>query len=179
MAPDGLAVAAWAAIGADPSLAAVYRHVLALDPPPVSAGVRLLAAGPGEAVVYLGWGEPEREFTLAHWRGQLTIRPALVELWRALASAAARASGEALAALLRGAGSYPRDGALAARLVGVLGELGLARYEPQSRVLVTLETGATDLQRSPAARAYAARLAEAERHLTQPPARSRAVARAG
>ncbi|MGI8660479.1 MAG: single-stranded-DNA-specific exonuclease RecJ [Thermoleophilaceae bacterium] len=179
MAPDGLAVAAWASIGADPSLAAVYRHVLALDPPPVSAGVGLLAAGPGDAVVHLGWGEPEREFTLAHWRGQLTIRPALVELWRALAGAAAGPSGEALAALLRGAGSYPRDGALAARLVGVLSELGLARYEPQSRVLVTLEAGVTDLQRSPAARAYAARLAEAERHLTQPPARSRAVARAG
>ena len=225
MAPDGLAVAAWAAIGSDPSLAAPYRHVLALDPPPIPAGIGLLGAAPGDRLVHLGWGEPEREFALAHWRGQLTIRPALVEVWRALAGSGgtpapargrggggapapargrgggsipdsgtnptaageraprradrAAPSGDELAALLRGPASYPRDGALAARLVGVLSELGLAHYEPQSRTLANLDAGATDLQRSPAARAYAARLAEAERHLTQPPARSRAVARAG
>ncbi len=197
MAPGGLAVAAWSAIGADPSLAGPYGHVLALDPPPVAAGVGLLGAEPGDRVVHLAWGEPEREFALAHWREQLSIRPALVEVWRALAGGAATprgprggsiphgatkptASDEELAALLRGAGSYPRDGALAARLVGVLSELGLVGYEPQARTLAVLDAGRrTELEDSPAARAYAARLAEAVRHLTESAPRCRAFARAG
>jgi single-stranded-DNA-specific exonuclease len=177
MAPGGLAVAAWSAIAADPGLTAPYEHVLALDPPPTAAGVGLLEAG--GALVHLGWGEPERAFALAHWRAQLAIRPALVEVWRALAGNGAGPSGEELSALLRGAGTYPRDGALSARLVVVLSELGLVLYEPQARTLVALDAGRTDLERSSAARAYAVRLAEVEGHLTESAPRSRPVAHAG
>ena len=66
-------------------------HLLALDPPPVPEGLDVLpprSAARWRLVHDLAWGEPERDFALAHWRAQLDLRPPLVELWRALAAPA-------------------------------------------------------------------------------------------
>ncbi|MGI9082480.1 MAG: single-stranded-DNA-specific exonuclease RecJ [Thermoleophilaceae bacterium] len=167
VSPGGLAAMAWEALAAQPALAEPYTHLLALDPPPVEAGVELAARASGTGMLHLAWGKPERAFTLSHWRAQLDLRPALAELWRALDGG--RLEGESLDRVLRGAGSYPRRGAVGGRLLRVLHELGLLEYrapEPGSPASCRARSGArTDLDRSQANRAYAARLAAVERHL--------------
>jgi single-stranded-DNA-specific exonuclease len=165
MAAAGLAAVSWSALGAEPSLAEPYTHLLALDPPPVDAGLALLTRAPGAGPVHLAWGAAECEFALAYWREQLALRPALAELWRALDGGPLE--GEALERALRGAGAHPRGGALAGRLLRVLSELGLADLDLDldSRVCRARPGARTDLDRSPSSRAYAARLALAERFL--------------
>jgi single-stranded-DNA-specific exonuclease len=189
MAADPLAVVGWEELGAEPGLVAGFDHVVAVDPPPLAEGVELLRRSPapagdvaaGErrpATVHLSWGEPERDFTLASWRDRLELRPALVELWRAL-DAAGELSGTDLEIALRGTGSQPRDCRHAGRLVRVLCELDLASWEQSADGPRLLRGSAarTDLANSHANRAYAARLAAAERHLAAPeqPARRAAV----
>ena len=159
--PAGARACTWAAVAA----ARFDGHLLALDPPPVAAGLDVLRAVPGEGLAHLAWGEPEREFSLAHWRSQLDLRPPLVEVWRALTAAGALEGAE-LERALKGSSAYPRSGALCGRLVRVLAELGLA--EPSERSLRSIGGAQTDLHRSAAARAYGLRLAEAERHLAGP-----------
>ena len=162
-----LAAVTWEALALGPSVAEPYGHLLALDPPPVAEGVALAAGAPGEGTVHLGWGEPERAFALAHWRRQLDLRPQLTELWRALREGPLE--GEALERALRGDGAYPRAGTVCGRMLRVLAELGLAEFAPAqagSEASCRALAGArTELDRSPAHRAYAARLAAAERHL--------------
>ncbi len=118
MAPGGLGAVSWAALGANPGVAAAYSHLLALDPPPAQEGVALLAEAPGRGLAHLAWGEPECAFTAAHWRAQLAVRPGLTELWRALDGRSLE--GDALESGLRGSGAYPRSGALGGRLLRVL-----------------------------------------------------------
>lgn len=172
MAPDSLAVVSWEALGADPDVIGAFAHVVAIDPPPVGDGLALLAgpAADGPATAHLAWGEPEREVALACWRERLHLRPALIDLWRAL-DAAGALTGADLAHVLRGTGSHPRCASHCGRLVRVLCELGLATWEPDAAGGPRLLTGAggrTDLDRSPAHRAYAARLAAAELYLGAP-----------
>lgn len=163
MAPAGLGAVSWAALGADPAVAAPYTHLLALDPPPVEEGVGLLTRAPGAGMIHLAWGGDECAFAAAYWGAQLTIRPALVELWRSLARGPLE--GESLEAALRGGGAYPRGGAEGARLLRVLGDLGLADFDFAQRSCRAVPGARTDLDRSAAGRAYAARLAAAERYL--------------
>ena len=166
--PDGhAAVMSWDSLAAQPALARPFAHLLLLDPPPVAEGVGLASAAPGQGMVHLAWGEPERTFALEHWRSQLHLRPALTEVWRALD--AGDLEGEALERALRGPGAYPRGGALCGRFLRVLGELGLAEYRGSAAGTVArcraLRGARTNLDRSPANRAYAARLAAAEQYL--------------
>jgi single-stranded-DNA-specific exonuclease len=163
MASRPLPVVGWEALGADPSLAAGFDHVVAFDPPPIANGLALLDGS--EGVTHLAWGAPERAFTLASWRDRLDLRPALIDLWRALDSQGELAGPE-LERALRGAGRQPRDGRHQGRLVRILCELDLAVWE-QSR-LSRGRAERTDLQNSHANRAYGARLAAAERYLAAP-----------
>ena len=157
--------------------------MLALDPPPVPEGVTLAASAPGVAMVHLAWGEPERAFALSHWRAQLDLRPALTELWRSLSCGSLE--GTSLETALRGNGGYARRGRVCGRMLRVLCELGLAEYVPPGRDrdarCVRLEGARTDLTRSAASRAYAARLEAAERYLRagSPTAHAHAAAGAG
>jgi single-stranded-DNA-specific exonuclease len=176
-----LPVVTWEVLAAEPQLATGFRHLVVLDPPPIAKGLAILdaarhvAAPPGSAkpVAHLAWGEPERAFTLACWRERLDLRPALIELWRALDVAGAL-EGNELAAALRGSGTHPRGGAHCGRLVRVLRELDLATWESAGPRLARTAGRRTELDRSPAHRAYAARLAAAERHLGVPaPERAR------
>jgi single-stranded-DNA-specific exonuclease len=167
MADGPLPVVGWEALGTDPGLADGVDHVVAFDPPPIAAG-QALVAGPGRTV-HLAWGAPEREFTLASWRDRLALRPALIDLWRAL-DAAGELIGADLEAALRGSGSHPRDDRHCGRLVRVLCELDLASWEVSASGprLVRGAAARSDLALSHANRAYAARLAAAERHLGAP-----------
>jgi single-stranded-DNA-specific exonuclease len=170
MAPGRLAVASWEALGRDPSLGARFAHLLAFDPPPVEAGLALLKAARGKgAVAHLAWGEPERAFTLAYWRERLDLRPALVALWRSL-DAEGELEGAELATALRGAGQHPRSGSHCGQLVRVLCELGLADWD-RSRDggrLARASGVRTELERSAAHRAYAARLRSCDLYLGAP-----------
>lgn len=165
----------WADLGADPAAAAGFAHVLALDPPPVAEAVEPLTRGDGMS--HLVWGEPERVFTLACWRFELDLRPGLTGLWRELAAAGTLRE-EALEQALCGDGAYPRGGACAGRLLCILDELGLARWDPAARLVEAVEGVRRPLDHSAANRAYAARLAAAERHLAPAAGRESATAAA-
>ena len=167
MAHGPLPVASWEALGADPALAAGFDHLVALDPPPVEDGVTLLeAACAQDGLAHAVWGPPEREFALACWRERLDLRPALVDLWRAL-DTAGELTGPELETALRGSGQHPRCGSHCGRLVRVLCELDLAAWDPAAGAprLIRGEGTRTELTRSAAYRAYAERLAMAERYL--------------
>jgi single-stranded-DNA-specific exonuclease len=166
MATQSLAVVGWEALGADPALAAGFDHLVALDPPPVADGLALLHAA--RATVHLAWGAPERAFTLASWRDRLVLRPALIDLWRALADGG-ELSGARLETALRGSGQHPRDGRHCGRLVRVLCELELASWDAfDGPRLLRGRSERTDLDKSHANAAYGARIAAAERHLAAP-----------
>jgi single-stranded-DNA-specific exonuclease len=159
---DGMPVATWAALAADPRLAASHDHLVALDPPPGGSGDPLLRAGP-EA--HLAWGPAEAEFALQVWRAELDLRPALADAFLRLRELPAVAPPEAIQAALEGAGRYPRSPQTCARIVDVLTELGLIelRVDPPSCSVVGAER--TELERSATYRAGAERLAAIGRAL--------------
>ena len=153
-----LDVASWAALAARPEVCSEFQHVVALDPPPAAAPL------PGDQVLHLAWSPADVEFALAVWRAELDLRPALADAWRALRSLT-EPSVAALERALRGGGRYPRSPECCGRLVRVLTELGLIELdvaEPTSRVV---RTERTELERSPAYRAYRERLSLIERAL--------------
>jgi single-stranded-DNA-specific exonuclease len=165
---DGhLALVSWEAFLRDPSLAAGWPQLVALDPSATPRGEALLAAAPaadGHAFAHLAWGPAESEFALAAARAGLDLRPALVATYRSLRDTEA-AGAEVLAAALRGDGRHSRPPEVCGRLLRVLTELGLVAYTPLAGggpEWQLLESGRTDLGRSPAYRAYAERLAGAE-----------------
>jgi single-stranded-DNA-specific exonuclease len=209
VADTPLAVCSWTTLADDPSAAAGFMHVVAVDPPVhAEAGAALAALpgagetaaspGAGEAAAsqaapggpgfaHMAWGAPEVEFTRAVARAALDLRPSLIGLYRALRERPV--AGADLERVLRGDGTHARSPELAARLVRVLRELGLVAYErdgaghPACRVL---DAPRTELEKSGAYRAYAARLADAERRLDSAlprreaaPAEQPAVAAAG
>ena len=166
VAPGGLAAVSWDALARQPGLAQPYAHLLALDPPPVRDGLGLAAGAPGVGTLQLAWGEAERAFALSYWRAQLDLRPSLTELWRALGGTSLE--GDALEEALRGRATYPRRGGACGRMLRILSELGLVEFDSggsEGASCRALGAARTDLARSAAHRAYAERLAAAERHL--------------
>jgi single-stranded-DNA-specific exonuclease len=162
LAPDGMAVASWAAIAADPELARSADHLVALDPPPGGRADRLLRAGPRG---HLAWGPAEAEFALCVYRAEFDLRPALTDAYRALRALPAGAAPRLLEAAFRGNGRYPRTPAVCARLIAVLSELGLVRLDLGRRECDVHHGTRTELARSPTYIASSGRLAEVERAL--------------
>jgi single-stranded-DNA-specific exonuclease len=161
---ERLGVVSWHALGSDPSLGAPYEHLLALDPPLDPGGEQLLARVPGSGFAHLAWGAEETEFALAVARHTLDLRGELKALYRELRREPVL-EGERLEAVLRGSGPHPRSPELAGRLVRVLSELELVQLEGDAtapRLRLAGDVRRTELERSPAYRAYQARLAAAE-----------------
>jgi single-stranded-DNA-specific exonuclease len=183
----GFDVTTWAALAADPGLAAAYPHVVAVDPPARAAWQALAGSLPGEGWVHFAWGEAERELAARVLTWELDLRAPLAAAYRALRAAADTAAasgdadlsgpgigvveGEALLAALAGPGAQPRHGAAAGRLLRVLAELELVVIEGDDPLAVTVPPAAerTALERSPAFRAYAERLAAGLAHLGAAP----------
>ena len=170
----GFAVATWAGLEEDPSIAAGYTHVVAVDPP-AHAHLRALAERlPGDGWTHLAWGGAELELARRVLAWELDLRIPLGDAYRALREARDQASdgavtGEALAAILRGSGAQPRSGAVAGRLLRVLSELGLVELATAPLAVgVPPARGRTELERSEAFLAYAARLRDGLGHLAQP-----------
>ncbi|HSI81195.1 MAG TPA: single-stranded-DNA-specific exonuclease RecJ [Solirubrobacterales bacterium] len=172
----GVALADWPALAANPSLPRGFAHVVVVDPAPFADFDRLSRAGAGYLHLVAAPGDDELALrALAEeWPG----REQLAFLYRALRRAAddeATIGAEpALAALSGAPGRYPRSPEAAARRLRVLAELGLAeaRGWGASRVLRVVSSGATDLERSGAFRAYRRRREEGERYLSAAKQRS-------
>jgi single-stranded-DNA-specific exonuclease len=143
----GFALCSWAALERDPGLVAGHAHVVALDPP-LGAGSLALVEGAG-AAVHLVWGEPEAAFALRVAEAVLDLRAPAATLYRALRD------GRALADAV-GATGPP---AVAGRALRVLAELGLVEVDRAAVTVRVPPARRTELERSPAFRAAAARLA--------------------
>jgi len=165
----GFAMTTWAALEADPALASPFAHVVAVDPPPHAHLAALAERLPGTGWTHLAWGAPEQDLACRVLAWELDLRAPLEEVYRALRAApAVPVEGEALAAILRGAGAQPRSGAVAGRLLRVLAELDLIALDAEAlAVTVPPPGGRTELERSPAFRAYARRLADGLDHLAE------------
>jgi single-stranded-DNA-specific exonuclease len=145
LAPEAMPVASWQAVGADPSLARAFDHLVALDPPPRGAGDPLLRIGPR---AHIAWGPPEAEFALLVYRAQLDLRPALTQAYRALRALGSRPTADELEAALRGSVDHPRTPELCARLVGVLEELGLIEFAVEPPACRLIDATRRDLAES-------------------------------
>jgi single-stranded-DNA-specific exonuclease len=165
----GFAVTTWAALESDPEVAAGHTHVVAVDPPP-HAHLRALADRlPGAGWTHLAWGAPELDLARRVLTWELDLRPHLADTYRALRSLPTAPGGEALCDLLRGSGRWPRSGAVGGRVLRVLDELGLVVFErAEFEIAVPPPAGRTELERSPAFRAYEERLRRGLAHLAEP-----------
>jgi single-stranded-DNA-specific exonuclease len=162
LAEGGLSVASWGTLEIEPGTAGGFQHLLALDPPPGGMADPLLRlASSGHAA----WGPEEADFALAVWRAELALRPALSEAFRALRSLPAGAPTAELEAALAGGGPYPRSAACCGRVLRILGELGLVDTDLDGPSCKVVEGVRSDLELSPAFRAYRARLEGIERAL--------------
>ena len=150
----GYAICSWDALERDPSLADGYHHLVALDPPMHPDQEALLLSGDSSQMAHLAWGEPELRYCRDVLDRDLALRPSLVGTYRALRD------GAGLDAAL---GALPA--AAAGRLLAVLLELGLVELDGGDGVTVP-PAQHTDLERSPAFRAAAARHAEGAAWLT-------------
>jgi single-stranded-DNA-specific exonuclease len=153
----GYAICGWDALERDPTLADAYHHLVALDPPLHPDQEALLIAGDPSQMAHLAWGEPELRYGRDVLDRDLALRPSLVGAYRALRG------GVGLDAALGDRGGW---GEIAAgRLLAVLLELGLVEVEDGGELSVP-PARHTDLERSPAFRAAAARHAEGTAWLT-------------
>ena len=147
----GIALCSWAALERDPSLTTGYAHVVALDPPlPLAAAAATAAAlgGGHGAMVHLAWGAGEVRFALAVLEATGALRAPAGALYRALRG------GTDLPAALAATGPP----AVAGRAMRVLCELGVVSVDGARRTAEVPPAARTDLERSPAFRAAAARL---------------------
>jgi single-stranded-DNA-specific exonuclease len=162
LAPDGMAVASWANIAADPELVRTFDHVVALDPPRGGRLDPVLRLGPR---AHLAWGPAEAEFALLAFRAELDLRPALADVYRALRDLRHDAGPDALEAALAGSGRYARTPEHCARLLTVLGELDLVELLVEERSCRVREGIRADLEGSNTFRACSERLTAVERVL--------------
>jgi single-stranded-DNA-specific exonuclease len=161
------AAISWPDLVADPARAAGFRHVVLVDPPPVSELLEVAMRAPASGGVYMGWGPAETTFAQTVLESELDLRPQLESLYRLLRESDAQgASGESLEAILAGDGRYPRPGRIAGRLIRVLAQLQLVTYDRAGRVLrIESDAPKTSLDRSTAFNAYGERLAQARAYL--------------
>jgi len=162
LAPDGVAVASWRAIAADPGLAVAHDHLVALDPPPGGVTDPLLSRG---VRAHMAWGPAEAEFALHVWRAELDLRPALASVYRNLRELTPDADPSALEEALAGSGRYPRAPVACAHLIRVLTELALIELTIDPPSCRVLHAERANLDSSPAYRACVERLAAIERAL--------------
>jgi single-stranded-DNA-specific exonuclease len=165
----GFALCSHAALARAPRLADAFDHLVVLDPPACredDARLRARAAAAGGGWVHLTWGDAELRFAQQIHESEYDVRTALVPFYRALRRLG-RADGEELGRLLRGDGPHGRTASLAARLIGVLEELGLVSLDRDLPALAVASTERTELERSAIFRAATARYEDGQRFLLE------------
>ena len=169
---SGLALVDWGALERDPGLAAVFEHVVLVDPPRGESDVKRVAqswSGAASGFLHVLWTDAEREFAAQSLAEQWATREGVAATYRAL-----RQTGDAHGCRLRqalsGGGAYPLCPEGAARRFRVLCDLGLLQGAPEGGggVVRVVSSVRTDLQRSAAFRAYSDRLSEDQLFLTRP-----------
>jgi single-stranded-DNA-specific exonuclease len=161
----GFALCSHAALAAEPQRAEGFAHVAVLDPPSCAHADALTRAGAQGVLLHLLWGEQEQRFAARVHERDHDLRASLPAAYRAL-RAAGSASGEDLAALLRGEpGPAERPAALSGWLLRVLAELELVDVDAQRGSVTVLAERARTLERSPTFAAHAQRLQEGRRRL--------------
>jgi len=164
MEREGMTLADYVEVEANPDLLTGFDHVVLVDPPPFEHLLRLASRAAAEdRYLHRAWGEAEWSFANSVAAEQLARRETLIAAYRDLRDAGS-AAGEELREALRGSGSVPRRAETAARCFRVLTELGLVEGAPRGgggEVGVVSSEG-TDLERSAAFRAYGARYQEAK-----------------
>jgi single-stranded-DNA-specific exonuclease len=145
----------WEALAERADLATGFDHVVAVDPPPsASLEARLEGTGPGFA--HRAWSGAG-DLPVLCWEERWQPRAALAEIYRGLVDGPR--SGDRLGELLAAGGRVRRPPEIAARCVRVLRELGVAELsgEGADRELGIVSSERTELERSEAWQAYAAR----------------------
>jgi single-stranded-DNA-specific exonuclease len=151
------------AIAQRPGLALPAAHVVVLDPPSTQSILWALRTGRG--FTHLAWGEPELRFARQMHEQEYGLRASLAALYRGI-RALGRVAGEELEQLLRGEGRHGRPSRVAGRLVRVLVELQLVSLDRELPALALASEAPTELERSPAYRAYRQRYEDGLRFLS-------------
>nr|WP_309233788.1 hypothetical protein [Conexibacter sp. W3-3-2] len=158
----GFTLASHEAALADPALRAAHRHLVLLDPPAHPAMLEALHAGSADQLVHHAWGPTEEGFAGRVHEHLHTLREPLADVYRALRA------GTGLRDALRGDGERPRHAVLAARLLLVLEEAGLARVDRAALTAELLPSGRVDLSVSACFRACEERRAAVADRATPP-----------
>jgi hypothetical protein len=112
-------------------------------------------------------GEAELRFALHIHEREYGLRASLATLYRELRDRGS-VEGESLESALRGEPAAPRGPALSGRLLRVLTELGLVELDrKRSRAAVTTVHQRTELEWSPAYRAYTKRYEDGRQYLNE------------
>ena len=164
----GFTLCSWDELERDPSAADDCSHVVALDPPVLQAHERALAGAGRGRTTHLAWGDPELRFTHDVLEHDAASRPALMALYGGLRAA----PGAPLADVLFGDPAAPRTAAHAGRLLRVLAELHLVDVDRDTGTWALPPAEPTELERSPAFRADAARLEEGRAWLSRASSRA-------
>jgi len=163
----GFSLAAHHELERRPELAAAHSHLVSLDPP--SSPLQASLAGSGSGFAHLAWGEAELRFAQDMHELEYGLRASLVALFRGLRLHGQLAGEELEAALRDGRDGRPvRPARLAARLIAVLTELGLARFDASPPRLAMAGEAPTALERSATYRFCAQRHEEGRRYLSSP-----------
>lgn len=165
---SGLALTDYGALELAPQLAASFEHVVLVDPPrgpadEARATLPRADAGRG-GFLHLLWADAD--FALAAAEARAPSRATIAAVFRSL-RAAGEVGGAELRAALAGEGPRPRCPETAARCFRVLREIGLVQGEPSAGAGLAgvVSSERTDLERSPAFRAYTDQLAEARKFI--------------
>jgi single-stranded-DNA-specific exonuclease len=159
----GFVLASHHGLQREPDLATQFAQVVVLDPPTSDAAAALAQTGSG--FTHLAWGEPELRFAWQMHELEYALRASLAALYRGV-RARGRVAGEELEQLLRTEGHHGRPARVAGRLVRVLAELALVSLDRFAPALQLASEAPTDLERSPAYRAYQQRYEDGQRFLS-------------
>jgi single-stranded-DNA-specific exonuclease len=162
----GFALCSYEALERGAAQADGFDHVVLLDPPVLERLRNVACAGQLGQFAHLLWGEPELRFALHIHEREYGLRASLATLYRELRDRES-VEGESLESALRGDPAAPRGPELAGRLLRVLMELGLVELDRErSRASVTTVHQRTELEWSPAYRAYTKRYEDGRQYLS-------------
>jgi single-stranded-DNA-specific exonuclease len=172
----GVALADWAALERQPTMAARFGHVVVVDPPPFAHLERAAAAGTG--FLHEAWGEGDVAMAVRGHEEEWPRRAALAALYRVLRDRQARtpSNGAApeiteadLREVLHGPGRHPRAPEVGARRIRVLEDVGAIEWDPGSTpgTLRVVSSVTKDLELTESFAAYEARYEEGRRFLSR------------
>ncbi len=172
----GFALVDYATLDRRPQLAERFEQVVLIDPPPSARAAALAASPCGEpsgerprpGYLHELWTDAERDFAAQAYEAFAPSRQTVAAVFRRLREAG-EASGRRLREALAGPAPHPLAPEVAARCSRVLTEVGLLAGEPvggEGAVGVVSSEG-TELERSPAFRAYSEDFSEAQRFLAR------------